>query len=455
MEAVGKSALLALISDDLVTIGIVASNLDYDDFRLLVIKKAGDFIQAVNRNLVDILMFDDRSKNYDTGLVHEFFQKSLVKLPVVLITDKESKLKPDFFLQVDEVLYRPVAPLEINIRLAAIKGITELIQQLVGEPVAPSGQPRILVVEDSAVQRHVLTSYFTGQGFEVFGAADGEEALELANTRLPDVILLDLVLPKMDGLEVCRRLKSYYPTATIPIVFITASYSIEERIQALKCGAHDFLVKPVNQQELLIRVKSLLRHKQLVETLVTQACRDPLTGLYNRRQMMTCLYLEMQRARRYNTSLSLILLDVDYFKNYNDSRGHLAGDEALRQLSTLLNANVRAFDKVARYGGEEFVIILPQTDLQGAVASAEKLCWLVENHPFPEAEVQPGGRFTISLGISVYPDHADNVDGLLFLADKAMYQAKAAGRNRYAVACRIVDQQPQSSFPDGGQAIGE
>jgi len=454
VETAGESALLALMSNDSDTIGIVAGNLDYDNFRLLVVKKAGDFIQAAGQNLVDILMFDDRSKSCDIRLVDEFFQKSLAKLPIVLITGKESKLRPDLLLQMDEVLYRPVSPLEMNTRLAAMKRITELEQQLGSKQVALSGQPRILVVEDSAIQRHILTGYLTSQGFEVFGAADGEEAMEMADTTIPDVILLDLMLPKVDGLEVCRRLKAHRPTAAIPIVFITASHRLEEKIQVLECGAHDFLVKPVNQQELLIRVKSLLRHKQLVETLATQASRDPLTGLYNRRQMMTDLYLEMQRARRYNTSLSLILLDVDYFKNYNDSRGHLAGDEVLRQLASLLAASVRAFDKVARYGGEEFVVILPQTDLQGAVAVAEKLRRLVENHLFPEAEVQPGGRLTISLGISVYPDHADNVDGLLFWADKAMYKAKAAGRNRYAVACRIADKQPQGFFPDGRQAIG-
>lgn len=437
---IGRSTLLALISNDPDTISIIAGNLNYDDFRLLVVKKAGDFIHVVEQNLVDVLIFDDRSKSCDTRLVGEFFfQNSLVKLPVVLITDKESKLRPDLHLQVDEILYRPVAPLEINTRLAAIKRVRKLEQQLGDRPVVLPGQPRILIVEDSAVQRQILNGYLTSQGFEVFEAADGEEALELANARLPDVILLDLMLPKINGLEVCRLLKAYRPTAAIPIVFVTANHGLEEKIQALKCGAHDFLVKPVNQEELLIRVKFLHRQKQLVETLTTQASRDPLTGLYNRRQITTDLYLEMQRAKRYNTSFSLILLDIDYFKSYNDLRGHLVGDEVLRQLATLLNANVRSCDKVARYGGDEFVIILPQTDLKGAMATVEKLCRLIENHPFLEAEVQPGGKLTISVGISVYPDHADNVDGLLFLADKAMYQAKAAGRNKYAVACQILD----------------
>lgn len=272
----------------------------------------------------------------------------------------------------------------------------------------------------------------------MYTATDGEEALEIARRVVPDVVLLDLILPKMNGLEVCRRLKEYPPTAAVPVLFISASESTAEKINALECGASDFLLKPVNQREPLIRVKSLVRQKRLVQTLSDQVSKDPLTGLYNRRQLMTDLHEEVQRARRYGIPFSLFMLDIDYFKNYNDTNGHLAGDELLKQMAALLKPNVRACDKVARYGGEEFVIILPQTDLKGAMAVAEKLRRLIEEYEFPGKESQPGGKITVSIGVAAFSDHADNHEVLLHMADQAMYQAKSAGKNRVVQATRSV-----------------
>lgn len=431
MEIARENILLLLISEDSGTIGSVATNLDYNQFLLLIAGNAGNCSSIIERSPVGILMLDIQARNVDQ--IWKSFQEKASRLPVVLITPREVKFE-DLRYRVDEIIYKPLDPLEMDTRLASLKKIIEMEQQLSGEKLFFTKNPSILLVEDSAVQRRVLTRQLAGQGFAVHAAADGEEALEIAGRLLPDVVLLDLMLPKMDGFEVCRRLKASRPTADIPVVFITSRQSVEEKIKGLECGAHDFLVKPVNPQELLIRIKSLLRHKQLLETLTLQARKDPLTGLDNRRQLMSDLQLEIQRAERYQTPLSLILLDVDYFKKYNDLHGHPAGDRILRQLANLLAINLRAFDKIARYGGEEFVIILPQTDLKGATVVAEKLRRLVEEYPFPEEETQPAGKLTISLGVASYPEHAKSGDDLLAQADRAMYRAKAAGRNRVAVA---------------------
>ncbi|MEW6274998.1 MAG: diguanylate cyclase [Bacillota bacterium] len=434
MENSRESTLLLLMSDDPGTIGSVAANLDYEQFCLVIVRKMRDFSRFVERKLAAILMLDIQIQNIEN--VWQFIRNKAIKMPSILIITRETKLAPDTQHRVDEILYKPLDFLEMNKRLTDLANLIEMEQQLKREqrPLFEEGRPKILLVEDSAVQRSILTRQLTEHGFEVLTAADGEEAFAIAERTLPDLVLLDLMLPKVGGLEVCRRLKANPPTAAVPVIFITSSRSPEEKIKALECGAHDFLHKPVTRQELLIRIRFLLRQKQLLENLAEQARRDPLTGLGNRRQLMADLNLEMRRAKRYGTPLSLILLDVDQFKRYNDTHGHPAGDEVLRQLAGLLTLNVRAFDKVARYGGEEFVIILPQTNLQGAAAAAEKLRQAIEQYSFLHGETQPGGRLTVSLGVASYPEHAGDVDDLLRQADKAMYRAKAAGRNRVALA---------------------
>lgn len=434
MENEKESTLLLLITADSETAGAVAFHLDYNQFCLLVVKKISDLFRFLEHKAAGIIMLDAQIPG--SGDFWQTFRARPARLPVILIATRELKLDPDAQYQVDEILYKPLDFLEMNKRLAALADMIEMERRLQGEqkPSPEEGRPKILLVEDSAVQRSILTRQLTEHGFEVLSAVDGEEAVALARSVLPDLILLDLMLPKVDGLEVCRRLKASSHTASVPVVFITSSRSPEEKIKALECGAHDFLTKPVMQQELLIRIRFLLRQKQLVENLAEQARKDPLTGLSNRRQLMSDLSLEMERAKRYGTPLALILLDVDHFKKYNDSYGHPAGDEVLRQVARLLTLNVRAFDKVARYGGEEFVVILPQTNLPGAVAAAEKLRRVVEGHPFLGGETQPGGKLTVSLGVAGFPGHAGSVDDLLQRADQAMYRAKAAGGNRVVVA---------------------
>lgn len=434
MENQKESTILLLISADSDTAGSVACNLDYDRFCLLVVKKFSDLFRFLEQNITGIILLDAQITGSDD--FWQTFRERSACLPVILITTREFELNPDAQHQVDEILYKPIDFLEMNKRLTALAQIIEMERRLQEEhrPSLEEGRPKILLVEDSALQRNILTRQLTAHGFEVLPAADGEEAFTLVRNVRPDLILLDLVLPKVDGLEVCRRLKAFPQTASVPVVFITSSRSPEEKIKGLECGAHDFLTKPVTQQELLIRIRFLLRQKQLVENLAEQATKDPLTGLSNRRQLMSDLSLEMKRAKRYGTPLALILLDVDHFKKYNDTHGHPAGDEVLRQVARLLTMNVRAFDKVARYGGEEFVVILPQTDLQGAAAAAEKLRRAIEEHPFLGEETQPGGKVTVSLGVAGFPEHAGSVDELLEQADQAMYRAKAAGRNRVTVA---------------------
>ncbi|MGQ9823932.1 MAG: diguanylate cyclase [Desulfotomaculales bacterium] len=432
METERPLTFLLFTSDDPGTIGAVAENLDYEEFSLIIVRKIHNFIQVMEKRLPGLLLLDVQV--HFGAELWRYLQEKPAGVPVLLITPRDAGLEPALKDRVDEILYKPLDPLEMNNRLAGLKRIVEMERQLPGRKPAFAGTGRVLLVEDSAVQRRILARQLEQQQFEVHVAADGEEVLRVAGQVAPDVVLLDLMLPGLNGIEVCRRLKNHPQTADIPVIFITSSQSVEEKIKALECGAHDFLVKPVNPQELFIRIRSLLRQRQLLATLSVQASKDPLTGLDNRRQLMEALRNELRRAVRYCTPLSLLMLDVDHFKAYNDTHGHPAGDEVLRRLARLLEQNIRTYDRVARYGGEEFVVLLPHTDPKGAFAVAEKLRLLVERTSFPGEETQPEGRLTVSIGVASFPDHASQEDALLAAADRALYAAKAAGRNRVAAA---------------------
>lgn len=430
--------LVMLVSPDAETVATVAAHLDYNHYNLLITRQEADAIVYLRDNLPDILIFEPATGVAAADLLASFFVKTGIRRPLLLVTTGGG-IPENYDFAVDEVLPKPVSAPELSARLDTLAKISRLEEQLQSCPApvrAVSRTRTVLIVDDSPVQRRVLSRYLQGQNLEIVTAASGEEALEAALRNPPDLVLLDLVLPGMDGFQVCRRLKSSPETADVPVVFITSQGSQEEKILGLECGADDFLVKPVDQRELLVRTGTLLRRKQLLDALVAQASRDPLTGLYNRRTLASDLERELSRARRYRLPVGLIMLDVDFFKQYNDNNGHPAGDEVLRQVASLLTAHTRQADLVCRYGGEEFVVLLPQTDLKGAAAAAEKLRAGVEEHPFPYGESQPGGRLTVSLGVAAYPEHGDTGEELLRAADLALYRAKKSGRNRCALAVR-------------------
>lgn len=302
----------------------------------------------------------------------------------------------------------------------------------------------ILIVEDEANNRRLLKAYLGSDGYDVCMARTGEEALKIVADTPPSAIILDIILPKINGFEVCKTLKSSESTHFIPIILLTALRGNEERIQGIEAGADDFISKPFNRVELLTRIKSLLRIKRLHEALEQKvnelekakaklrklAVTDGLTGLYNYRAFRRQLQLEISRSRRFHLPLSLLMMDIDYFKIYNDRFGHPKGDIVLKAFAKVLQENVRDVDVAARYGGEEFVLILPGTDKKAAKFVGEKIRKLVEQYPFPLAERLPKGRVTISVGVASFPQDTQNEDDLIRLMDQALYRAKNSGRNR-------------------------
>jgi len=249
-------------------------------------------------------------------------------------------------------------------------------------------RPRLLVVDDQPANIQVLYQILSSD-YQVFMATSGAQALALCAARQPDLVLLDLIMPDMDGYQVCQRLKEDAVTRDIPVIFITAQTDESAEEMGFDLGAVDFISKPINPRIVKARVKTHLMLKAQSDLLRSWAYLDGLTGVHNRRFFDERVNAEMGRAIRNQTPLSLVMLDVDFFKRFNDHYGHQAGDDCLRRVAgTLKNSLMRGGDHVARYGGEEFVCLLPDTDFAGAMRSIFR-CALCHRQPWYRLQTRP------------------------------------------------------------------
>lgn len=296
-------------------------------------------------------------------------------------------------------------------------------------------KPKLLIVDDQPINVQVLHSVFA-QDFQVFMATSGLKALDACARQLPDLVLLDVMMPGMDGYEVCRRLKADPLTAGIPVIFVTAHNDDASEERGLDAGAVDFISKPINVKIVRSRVMTHITLKIQSDLLRSLAFVDGLTGARNRRYFDEQLVVEAGRALRNGQPLSLILMDVDFFKRYNDHYGHQAGDDCLRQLARAFQSTLkRPADMVARYGGEEFVCLLPDTDAAGASKVAELLRLAVMVCDLAHAHSDAAGCVTVSLGVATTTaDQPLAAADLLKQADQNLYLAKAQGRNRWVGA---------------------
>ena len=305
---------------------------------------------------------------------------------------------------------------------------------------------KVLLVEDDSIQAEATKEILEKVGYEVLLADDGINAIKIVKSERPDIILLDLILPGLDGYEVCRWLKLDESTKGIPIIMLTVKKDLSDKISGLQIGADDYLPKPYNELELNARIYASLRTKTLqdelkmknkqLEELLSKveymAITDALTELYNRRRMHDVLGKEFERSKRYSTPFSVVMLDIDHFKKVNDNFGHLTGDMVLKDIAKVLLNSIRDIDTAARYGGEEFVLILPNTEKNDAKNVAERIRDFIEKNKFSVIENSP---LTISIGISGLPDKKiETEDKLMRCADFALYQAKKNGRNRTEIA---------------------
>lgn len=294
--------------------------------------------------------------------------------------------------------------------------------------------PRLLIVDDQPINIRLIREIFPPE-YNIFMATSGEQALKICEQSQPDLILLDVVMPKMDGLQLCRLLKKNPVTHDIPIIFVTGLQSFDEETACWDAGCVDFVMKPINPVTLRNRVNVHLALKLQTELLRSLALIDGLTGIANRRSFDERIEMEFSRVKRTKQSLAVLMIDVDLFKQYNDKYGHPAGDQCLRNIAMLLKSNLnRPADFVARYGGEEFVCLLPETNEYGAKRIGEKLRCAVEHLGLENAKSTVVPVITVSIGIAVYPDTPSlSCNDLVEAADRQLYEAKRKGRNQVCI----------------------
>ena len=301
---------------------------------------------------------------------------------------------------------------------------------------------RILLVEDNKTQASIICDGLTRSGYEVVLAENGMAGIKAAKTEQIDLVLLDLLLPDIDGNEVCRWLKLNHDTKALPIIMLTAKGAPNDKVAGLEAGADDYLPKPFDESELNARIYARLRvklqqdelqqkNKQL-ESMLTQvetlAIMDSLTGLFNRRRFETILANEFKKSQRYLHPLACMMIDIDHFKDINDRYGHQAGDVVLREVAQCIQSSIREVDTLSRWGGEEFMVLSPNTSRINAVHAAERILRTVGSHCFAAIGEQ---QVTVSIGVAGTPEpDVDTAEKLVHAADVALYQAKRKGRAR-------------------------
>jgi len=309
---------------------------------------------------------------------------------------------------------------------------------------------RVLVADDDMSIRTLIAEVLGDDGFDVTTAANGDEAWQKFEQASYEIVLTDIRMPLLDGLQLLQKIRTKSPMTRVLI--LTSFASVASSVQALKDGAFDYLIKPFESLDAVsCAVRRAVEHielarkreAELVDSLIRKnmelgqlnkvfhdlASRDGLTGLYNHRFVQNTLQLEFERAQTTGSLLSVIVLDVDHFKDYNDTHGHLMGDYVLKSLADLLQQNVRDIDIVARWGGEEFVIVCPKCTAESAHALAARLCKTIAAHPFEGRETQPKRCISVSVGVAAMTLRTLDPSELIRAADAAVYEVKRNGRD--------------------------
>lgn len=319
-------------------------------------------------------------------------------------------------------------------RVIDAMGLLQPDTSVPGSAARRSERERILVVDDNPLIVQALYHTFSND-YQVFMATSGESALDVCRERQPDLVLLDVMMPGLDGYETCERLKADPATRDIPVIFVTGQDDSAAEVRGLAAGAVDFIVKPFNPVIVRARARAHLTIKRQSDLLREMAYTDALTGVANRRCFDLRLENEFTRAQRSGTSLAVMMIDIDRFKLYNERYGHQSGDDSLRLIAAALRTRMRRTgDTLARYGGDEFACILPDTSLAGAFALAEEIEARVRALNIPHAGSDIAPVCTVSIGVAASSPAVETLQDLLALADAELYRARMDGHRRVSAA---------------------
>lgn len=451
------TARVLVVDDILANVRLLEAKLAAEYFEVVTAMNGADALEAVQRTRPDIVLLDVMMPGIDGIEVCRRIKHNPATqhIPVVMVTalDQPEDRVRGLEAGADDFLTKPVNDVALFCRvkgLVRLKMLTDELRARTGvdplgltanEPAAEPVSGRVLVLDNRIAPGERIRNLLTPK-HEVTLVAEPQEAVEAFGAAQGgfDLIIVNLDLDGMDGLRICSQLKSVETTRQTPVLILVDPEDHQRLLRALDMGVNDYLIRPIDRQELLARVATQIRRHRYTEQLrlavrssMEMAVTDALTGLYNRRYLETQLYQLIEQSADRGKGLSLLTLDIDFFKSVNDTYGHDAGDRVLQEVAGRIRGCVRSVDLACRTGGEEFVVVLPGADLAVAEKVGERIRRAVASKPFM---LGPGSHLTVtaSLGVSSLQTAQDTVEDLLKRADRALYRAKREGRNRVVPA---------------------
>lgn len=450
------SARVLIVDDVRANLKLLEVRLSAEYFEVVTATSGAEAIDIAERGLCDIILLDVMMPGMDGFETARRLKSSpaTLHIPIVMVTalDQPSDRVRGLEAGADDFLTKPVNDLALITRVRSLSRLKVVIDELrmravtsheigvtpdVADTTNETGEGgKILIVDDRQSSAERLHDVLVGK-HTVDVESNPQEALFRLADGGYDLLLLNLDLQNFDALRLCGQVRSLERTRHLPILLTTEPGDQARLLRGLDLGANDYIVRPIDKNELVARVRSQIKRKRYterlrdsVQTSMEMAVTDALTGLYNRRYMESHVGTLVDRSAARGKSLSVLLLDIDYFKSINDSYGHDAGDDVLRDFSDRLRACIRGIDLACRYGGEEFVVVMPDTDIGVATMVAERIRRRVAGDLFPIQKGEKQIEVTISIGIAARSTPEDNAAMILKRADEALYRAKRDGRNR-------------------------